>query len=255
MIASDVETLRHDPLLVPITVDQYHRMIAGGILVEGAPIELIDGFLVEKDRRAFAPGQSPGGQIVPLTVDQYHEMIARGILKEGERIELLDGLLVRKNRSQIGGDPMTVGHQHAWAVYQLGELNELLKPHECHIRTQQPVTLPPSNEPEPDGAILRGTPDLYRRRHPQPSDILAVIEVADSSLNDDRVEKQRIYCVAEIPEYIIVNLNDRMIEVYTNPNRARGRYGSMETFRNGQMLRLPTGSNALVEVAVATLLP
>lgn len=38
------------PPLVPITVDQYHEMIRSGIVSEGAPIELIDGLLVRKDR-------------------------------------------------------------------------------------------------------------------------------------------------------------------------------------------------------------
>jgi len=38
------------PGIVPLTVDQYHQMIANGILREGDPIELIDGILVRKDR-------------------------------------------------------------------------------------------------------------------------------------------------------------------------------------------------------------
>lgn len=40
------------PPFVPITVDQYHLMIDSGILHDGAPIELIDGLLVRKDRSA-----------------------------------------------------------------------------------------------------------------------------------------------------------------------------------------------------------
>lgn len=38
-------------VLSPLNVDQYHRMTAAGLLTEGAPIELIDGLLVRKDRR------------------------------------------------------------------------------------------------------------------------------------------------------------------------------------------------------------
>ena len=37
-------------MIVPLDLDQYHRMIATGILPEGAPIELLDGYLVRKDR-------------------------------------------------------------------------------------------------------------------------------------------------------------------------------------------------------------
>jgi Uma2 family endonuclease len=38
------------PGLISLTIDQYHQMIDAGILREGEPIELIDGFLVRKDR-------------------------------------------------------------------------------------------------------------------------------------------------------------------------------------------------------------
>jgi Uma2 family endonuclease len=193
--------------------------------------------------------------LVPITVDQYHQMIAAGILKEGEPIELLEGFLVRKDRSRAGDDPMTVGHDHVWAVYQLGELNELLKPHNCHIRTQQPVTLSPDNEPEPDGAILKGTAEVYRKRLPEPADILAVIEVADSSLQDDRTAKQRIYATAGISQYIIINLVGHSIEIYTAPDSRLGRYGSLQSLKSGETLRLPTGTESVVEVPVAKLLP
>jgi Uma2 family endonuclease len=192
---------------------------------------------------------------VPITVDQYHQMIAAGILKEGQPVELLDGLLVRKDRSQSGGDQMRVGHEHVWAIYRLGELNETLKLHGCHIRTQQPVTLPPDNEPEPDGAILKGAPDACRKRLPEPTDILAVIEVADSSLQDDRTAKQRIYATAGIPRYIIINLVGRAVEAYTAPDVLLGRYGSLQSLKPGESLRLPTGTDVDVEVPVETLLP
>ena len=40
------------PPFVPITVEQFHLMIHNGIVPEGAPIELIDGLMVRKDRSA-----------------------------------------------------------------------------------------------------------------------------------------------------------------------------------------------------------
>ena len=193
--------------------------------------------------------------LVPITVDQYHQMIAAGILEEGKPIELLDGFLVRKDRSRAGGDPMTVGHEHIWSVCQLGELNEQLKAHKCFIRTQQPITIPPDNEPEPDGAILKGAPDAYRKRLPEPADILAVIEVADSSLQDDRTAKQRIYATAGIPKYIIINLVGRVVEIYTVPDARLGRYSSLVSLKPGESLKLPTGTDVVVEVPVEKLLP
>ena len=40
----------HAAHMVPLTVDQVHEMIDAGIIFDGAPIELIDGTLVYKDR-------------------------------------------------------------------------------------------------------------------------------------------------------------------------------------------------------------
>ena len=41
--------------IMPLSVHQYHQMIAAGIIPEGAPVELIEGYLVPKDR-----GRGPG---------------------------------------------------------------------------------------------------------------------------------------------------------------------------------------------------
>jgi len=47
---------------------------------------------------------------------------------------------------------------------------------------------------------------------------LLVIEVADSSLNDDRNIKRSLYARAGIPEYWIVDLNGQRFEVYSEPS-------------------------------------
>jgi Uma2 family endonuclease len=91
------------------------------------------------------------------------------------------------------------------------------------------VALPPFDEPEPDAAIVRGAIKDYRDHKPGPGDILCVIEVADASLRRDRATKQRIYADAGIAEYLIVNLPDRVIEVYTEPHKGKGRYGQLAT--------------------------
>ncbi|HEY0798307.1 MAG TPA: hypothetical protein VGD50_04105 [Candidatus Baltobacteraceae bacterium] len=43
----------------------------------------------------------------------------------------------------------------------------------------------PDSEPEPDIAILRPRQDYYASAHPRPSDVMLVVEVADSSLAVD----------------------------------------------------------------------
>lgn len=155
----------------------------------------------------------------PLTVDQYHEMIRQGILVEGSPIELIDGLLVRKDRRDNGGSILTVGIRHANTIIALTEiLMSVLDRSTCHVRSQQPITLDRTNEPEPDLSVATGKITDYARQHPGPDDVLLVVEVADSSLSFDRGEKLRKYASAGIPTYWIVNLNNDTVEVYTQPD-------------------------------------
>ena len=196
--------------------------------------------------------------IFPLTVDAYHRMIAEGILPEGEPFELLNGQIFRKDRSAAGEDPMTVGNAHAWVIATLAELNPKLRRLGCHIRIQLPVTFAPLSEPEPDAAIVLGSKDDYRDHHPVGEDVTCVIEVADSSLRRDRTTKLGIYAGAKIRCYIIINLVDQVIEVYTQPRtgqRGAARYGSTATFQVGERLELPVGAGRGLGVPARNLLP
>jgi Uma2 family endonuclease len=194
-------------------------------------------------------------QVVPLSVDQYHRMIQTGILPEGEPIELLDGFLVRKDRSKHGGDPMTVGHERAWVIQSLNRLLPSLVLAGYDLRVQLPVTLPPDNEPEPDGAIVRGTFNDYRTRHPGPSDIACIIEVADSSLQHDRTTKLRIYADAGIPQYLIINLVDRQVESHLLPQISSGSYGDVRTLPKGEQVTIVLANDQSIAIPVADLLP
>ena len=73
------------------------------------------------------------------------------------------------------------------------------------------------SEPVPDLFVARGNETDYLERHPAASDILLVVEVSDSSLQSDRKKKAAIYARYGIPEYWIVNLTKRQIEVYREP--------------------------------------
>jgi Uma2 family endonuclease len=173
----------------------------------------------------------------PLTTDQYHRMIEAGILVEGTPIELIDGILVRKDRRDSGQDSiMTVGPDHSDVVSELYLLlTQLLSELECFVRSQQPVHIPPSHEPEPDVSLLR---KKVTGRHPGAEDLLLVVEVADSSLRYDRETKLPIYASAGIPEYWIVNLADRCVEVYTQADKSSAAYASRQDFTSGQAIEL-----------------
>lgn len=193
-------------------------------------------------------------RLVPLTVEQLHEMARAGIVPDGSPIELIDGVLVYKDRAAAGAE--TTGHdpRHALIVTRLVELfMEWAKRIGCHVRVQLPVTLTEMNEPEPDLALVEGPISNYAERHPGPGQIAAVFEVAGSSLRFDRTTKQRLYASAGIPIYWIVNLAENRVEVYTQPQPARGQYGALRSYQPGESASMVVAAHSL-EVEVAALL-
>lgn len=190
-----------------------------------------------------------------LTVDQYHRMLETGVLKEGAPLELRRGVLTFKNRSARGEDPTTVGESHIYVVNLLNELSSALRPHGCFIQTQNPVVVRPNHEPEPDGAVLRGTIRDYKGRKAEPSDVLALFEVSDTSLEDDQTDKLSEYADSGIEHYIIINIPDRQIEVFEHPQKGRGSYSQSRVYKPGDTLPIPVAGGKTFDVPVKDLLP
>lgn len=150
----------------------------------------------------------PGASLRKFTVEEYHEMIRTGILKEGDPVELLQGYLVLKMaRNPEHDGPMDLFEGAIGAMIPSG----------WFLRIQRAITLGDS-EPEPDYAIVRGTRRDYLVRHPEPKEIGLVVEISNTSLQRDRTEKSLIYALAGIPIYWVVNVDDRKIEVFSNPS-------------------------------------
>jgi len=209
---------------------------------------------LEEARASFlrSAAARPWG-LLPISVGQYHRMIEEGIVPEDSTVELLYGMLTLKDRSVIGEDPMGHSDLHRIAVGLLAQLAVRINGALRHLQVQLPIDVPPDQEPEPDGAVVRGTPRDYSAGAPGPGDVYAVIEVAHSSLKRDREEKLPIYASAGIAQYVIVNLVDRTVEVYSEPNRAR--YAAPAVLSTGQTFRLNLGGGEGLEVGVDELLP
>jgi hypothetical protein len=124
-----------------------------------------------------------------------------------------------------------------------------------HVATQQLVALSPIQEPEPDASIINGPLDDFRSRTPTARDVLCACEVADSSLGYDRTTKQRLYATAGIPRYLIVNLVDRTVELYADPDTSTGRYARVETFKPGASFDVDLGAGRVLTVKADDVLP
>jgi Uma2 family endonuclease len=190
--------------------------------------------------------------IVPWTVDQYHRAIASGLVPEDSSVELLDGFIVCKDRAAAGEDPMTIGDRHRIAVVRLAHTVTGFESFECFLQTQQPISLPPINEPEPDGAVVRGSIDDYLEHPPTAPDLYAVIEVADSSLSIDLGPKLRAYAAAGIPQYVVADLVNERVLVHEEP--AGDSYTRTTSLRRGETAKISAGTGS-VAIAVDHLLP
>jgi Uma2 family endonuclease len=181
----------------------------------------------------------------PITVDEYDRMVESGAIGEDEPVELLGGELVPK----MGQNP-----DHVWAVDYLDRTLTACASGAWHVRKEHPVRIPEFDVPEPDVAIVRGTMAALRGRHPEPAEIALITEVADTSLARDRGDKWAAYGRAGIPVYWIVNLRDRQVEVYTDPDPA-GAYRSRVDYRPGQDVPVIIDGQEVGRIAVTELLP
>ena len=147
-----------------------------------------------------------------LSVDDYHKLGAAGILKEDSRVELIEGELL---------EMAPIGSLHAATVARLHELFYEQTRNVALVWQQNPVMLLPQSEPQPDLALLRPRADHYAQALPTAIDVLLIVEVSDTTLGYDRTEKLRLYARHNVPEYWIVDLQAKRLEVYREPH-ARG---------------------------------
>lgn len=143
-----------------------------------------------------------------ISVTEYHRMAEAGILTEDDRVELLNGEIIVMR---------PIGPSHTAHVKGINRILSRLLEGLATVGVQDPIVLNDLSEPIPDISILRWRQDDYLHAHPKPQDVLLLIEVADSSVNIDRDAKMPTYAQAGIPEYWIVNIPAKKVEVYRYP--------------------------------------
>jgi Uma2 family endonuclease len=175
------------------------------------------------------------------TVEEYHRAADAGVFRPEERLELIEGEIFRmspQNKPHMAGILLTQ------AVLQK------LFPAGWVLLVQMPLTLDGESEPEPDLALVPGEPrDLVQG--PMKMAML-VVEVADTSLRHDR-NKAGPYARAGIPEYWILNLPERRLEVHRDPDPVAERYQKTTHLEESDATSLLAAPDA--SIAVRDLLP
>lgn len=161
------------------------------------------------------------------STQQFDELVKMGMF-DGEKVELIEGELFEV-------PPMSDPHAQAVRLGQYALL-QIFPPTETTISVQLPMRLPSGSRPLPDLAVVRGTP---REVVEHPTTAQLVIEISDSTLEFDRLEKGQLYARNGIIEYWIVNLIARTVEVRREPSQSSTgvfEYRSIRAFYPGEVL-------------------
>jgi Uma2 family endonuclease len=158
-----------------------------------------------------------------FTVEEYHRLAETGILGPDERVELIHGVIREVS-------PKNRAHVLATRAIFLG-LERALRGR-ASVYFEAPLDAARiDSEPEPD-VLVCSNPDEWAYRSQRTKPVL-VIEVADPSLEHDLGEKAGLYAVVGVPEYWVVNLIDRVLVVFREPDEGsyRVRFSLEESSR------------------------
>ena len=181
------------------------------------------------------------------TVDELQRAYDAGVFGFDVRLELIEGEIIRK---------MPQNEPHSWGIRAAEEALRPIFVIGHDVRVQMPLVFGSRNKPEPDVAVVIGSYNDYKRAHPTTA--VLVVEVSDSTLLMDRAAKAGVYARAGIPEYWIVNLPDRVLEIHRNPAPMADQplgyhYRSITRHLETEIVTPLAASHAVV--AIADLLP
>jgi Uma2 family endonuclease len=159
-----------------------------------------------------------------FTVDELHRM-RRGVLAADERLELIEGEVVVSNAADCA---------HAAVVRRLNRLFVARFGERAIVQVAEPLVVATRSELRPDLALLKPRPDFYASRHPRPADVLAVVEVAGETVEEEREAKLPLYARAGIAEVWIADLVEDVVHVFRRPGRRD--YGQAVRYGRGKRI-------------------
>lgn len=180
------------------------------------------------------------------TRKEYYKMAESGLFN-GQRVELIEGrILVMAAMSPL----------HRRGVIKADRVLQRIFTKRFHVSTQCPLSIKEISETEPDVAVIAGSEDDYIEKHPTTAAL--IVEISESPSDYDRTEKASIYAKANVPDYWIVNLKERRLEVRRHPKKDYSQpfgYGYAELTIYTQREFVSPLAKPRARIYVASLLP
>jgi len=180
------------------------------------------------------------------TREEYYKLAEAGFFNN-QRVELIEGrILVMAAMNALHRRGVTKADRVLQRIFTRG----------FHVSTKCPLSLGTASDPEPDVAVIVGSEDDYIESHPTTAAL--IVEIADSSLNYDQTDKASLYAKANVPDYWIVNLKHRRVEVRRRPKKDNTQpfgYGYAETVIYTQKDFISPLAKPKARIAVSSLLP
>lgn len=210
------------------TPDEYRRMAFPAVFGPDERLDLADGEVVQR------------GVGLPrlFSRDKYYRLAELEIFTQDERTELVYGRIIKRM------SPM--GRPHSAGVGKTAIALTAAFGGGYAVEQQVSMQLATGLEPLPDVMVLSGTSDDYADA-PIPSEVLLLVEVSYSTLRYDRNTKAAMYAAEAVPDYWLVNLRARTLEVRRQPEGDE--YVSLNGYGEGEAVVPLAAPNAPVRVA------
>lgn len=172
-----------------------------------------------------------------ISAEEYLRMGEAGVFDPEARLELIDGEII---------EMAPIGSPHAGLVNRLTAIFVQRAAGRGVVSVQNPVIISDRSVPQPDLALLKPRADYYSASHPTVSDVLLVVEVADSTLTFDLGTKVPLYARCGIAEAWVADVNERVIHVFRGPGAAG--YRTTFTAPSGHSVSCVALPEILIEV-------
>jgi Uma2 family endonuclease len=145
-----------------------------------------------------------------VTEEEYFRMAETGEIAPGQRTQLIEGEIIY----MFPGGPF-----HNDVIDDLVAFFTALSNGRWKVMNQRILRIDEYSLPEPD--IMLAHPERgikrYRGKHASPGEVFLVVEVSDSTLRLDKKDKIPLYAKAGVREVWIINLQERVLEIYRDP--------------------------------------